>query len=239
MVESLAVAICVDKGLFKLEEPIARYWPSFAKHGKGEVTIAQLMRHESGLSKLSKSVTLAELDAYTRGDPAPLARIIEDSPPVWLNATRRIYHSMTRGWILAELIRRVDPQQRLFHEFVREEIAEVLGIDIYFLPAKKVADIAPLRKTSTPWVIGTLNPNIFLVTNLRTANYVLPYYLDGVPLVPKIDDDFRMSFAAFTAQPSHLKESMLFKHGTTDLSDPTNYNQFYNYSLGSSFGTFF
>jgi CubicO group peptidase (beta-lactamase class C family) len=162
LVESLAVAICVDKGLFKLDEPIAKYWSNFAKHGKGEVTIAQLMRHESGLSKFgNKSVTLVELDAYTRGDTEPLARLIEDSPPLWLNTTRRIYHATTRGWILAELIRRVDPQHRLFHEFVREEIAEVLGIDFYFLPANKVADIAPLHKTSTPWVLGTLKAKSF------------------------------------------------------------------------------
>jgi CubicO group peptidase (beta-lactamase class C family) len=109
LVETLAAAICVDRGLFSLDDPIAKYWPAFAKHGKEQITIAQLMRHESGLSTLGASVTVAELDAYTRGDPGPLARIIEDTKPFWPNTTRRVYHAFTRGWILAELMQRVDP----------------------------------------------------------------------------------------------------------------------------------
>src|SRR5271163_1826415 len=34
MVEVLALVICVDKGLLSLDDPIAKYWPEFAQHGK-------------------------------------------------------------------------------------------------------------------------------------------------------------------------------------------------------------
>ena len=35
---------------------------------------------------------------------------------------------MTFGWILGELVRRADPQHRSLGRFVREEIAQPLGI---------------------------------------------------------------------------------------------------------------
>jgi hypothetical protein len=237
LVETLAVAICVDKGLFSLDDPIAKYWPGFAKHGKEQITIAQLMRHECGLAVLRTSVTLLELDAYTRGDPAPIARIIEESPPLWLNTTRRIYHAVTRGWIVAELIRRVDPQQRLFHEFVREEISEVLGIDIYFLPVGKVDNIVPLQQTPVSWVMGTILIQFCFGANLCTANVILPYYLDGLPIVPQIDEDLKNMMKIAATKNSPLLASIVFIHSSIDVARPTTFNQFYNYSLGPSFGT--
>jgi len=47
--EALALASLVDKGLLDYEKKIADYWPEFANNNKGEVTVADLMRHEAGL----------------------------------------------------------------------------------------------------------------------------------------------------------------------------------------------
>ena len=36
----------VDRGLLSYSGRIAEYWPEFAQHGKGEITIADLMRSD-------------------------------------------------------------------------------------------------------------------------------------------------------------------------------------------------
>ena len=48
---SLAIASLVDRGLVSYSDKIAQHWPEFAQNGKENVTIAELMRHESGLSE--------------------------------------------------------------------------------------------------------------------------------------------------------------------------------------------
>jgi Beta-lactamase len=107
------------------------------------------------LIALAQPVTVAVLEEYTRGNAEPLARNIEQSVPDWPANTRRAYHSVSRGWVLAELVRRVDPSHRLMHDFVHEEIVQPLGIDLYLgVPETKLGNIVPLIRTPTPWMLG-------------------------------------------------------------------------------------
>ncbi|MDB5367851.1 MAG: serine hydrolase [Rhodospirillales bacterium] len=39
----------VEQGRLRLDDKVARSWPEFAAHGKGDITIEQLLRHQSGL----------------------------------------------------------------------------------------------------------------------------------------------------------------------------------------------
>ncbi len=44
-----AAMMCYDKGLFKLDDKVAKYLPEFGKNGKENVTIRNLLVHDSGL----------------------------------------------------------------------------------------------------------------------------------------------------------------------------------------------
>jgi CubicO group peptidase (beta-lactamase class C family) len=44
-----AAMICYDKKLFSLDDPVAKYIPEFARNGKENVTIINLLLHNSGL----------------------------------------------------------------------------------------------------------------------------------------------------------------------------------------------
>ena len=59
--ESLCIALLADRGLLEYDAPVARYWPAFGAHGKGGVTVAQLMRHQGGVFALNETVALADL----------------------------------------------------------------------------------------------------------------------------------------------------------------------------------
>jgi CubicO group peptidase (beta-lactamase class C family) len=57
---STAVMILFEKGLFQLDDPVAKYIPEFAQNGKENVTIRQLLTHTSGFT--------AWIPLYTQGN---------------------------------------------------------------------------------------------------------------------------------------------------------------------------
>ena len=51
-------------------------------------------------------------------------------PATFADGSRREYHALTRGFILNEIFRRVDPAGRTVGQFVREELNGKLGADV-------------------------------------------------------------------------------------------------------------
>ena len=49
-----------DKGLFKFEDKITKYWPEFGQNGKEELRICDVLRHESGLSYFTEPLSSIE-----------------------------------------------------------------------------------------------------------------------------------------------------------------------------------
>ena len=45
--------------------------------------------------------------------------------------TRREYHAITRGFVLQEVFRRVEPKQRSIGQFLGEEVFKPLGVDVF------------------------------------------------------------------------------------------------------------
>ena len=127
--ESIAVASVVGKGLIDYKAKITDYWPEFGAEGKGELTVAELMRHEAGLAAFNVSIEPTDLltDNIKQNR---IGSIIEGHPQKFRDSgSRREYHAVTRGWIVNELFRRVDPAGRTIGEFLKEEISEPLQVD--------------------------------------------------------------------------------------------------------------
>ena len=61
---------------------------------------------------------------------------------------RREYHAVTRGWIVNELFRRVDPAGRTIGEFLREDISAPLGVDAYI--GLKLQEVTRYRMSTHP-----------------------------------------------------------------------------------------
>lgn len=128
--ESIAMASLVNKGLLSYNAKITDYWPEFGAKGKGELTVADLMRHEAGLANFDTSMALDDLLTENIKQNA-VGRIIESQSQKFSagDANRREYHAITRGWIANEVFRRVDPAGRTIGEYLREDISEPLGAD--------------------------------------------------------------------------------------------------------------
>lgn len=143
-VTSLAVAMCVDRGLLRYDAPVSQYWPEFAQHGKGDATVAQLLSHQTGLFTVEGDVSLEEALDWDH----MVERLAGTKPRFPIGSTHG-YQAITFGWLAGELVRRVDG--RSIGAFVQEEIAGPLGVEFYIgLPDDEQARVARLMAHPLP-----------------------------------------------------------------------------------------
>lgn len=147
---NLCIALLVQWKLLSYDDAVSRHWGGFAAGGKGEITVAQLLSHQSGLSALDGDpLTLDELrewnaamDQYytsgVRGSDCVLRRLENQKPfrappraSTGESAPFVAYHPITVGLYVAELVQRVDPRHRTLPRLFSEEIAAPLRADVF------------------------------------------------------------------------------------------------------------
>ena len=118
-ITAIVVAQYVEKNLLNYSEKVSKYWPEFGQNDKENITLADVLRHESGLSWLDH--TFAKEDFYSENIKAnKIGEIIEKCAQKFPGKTSREYHLISRGCILNEIIRRVDPEKRTIGEIIRQ-----------------------------------------------------------------------------------------------------------------------
>ena len=66
----------------------------------------------------------------------------------------REYHLLTRGWILNEIVRRVDPQHRTIGEYLEQEISTKHDVDFHIgLNDDKIARVSDLVYWTLPYIL--------------------------------------------------------------------------------------
>jgi len=163
-VAALTFASAVSRGLLQYDAPVAQYWPEFAQHGKGAITIRQLLAHQAGLPAFSPNATLRDI-----ADPHRLAPILAVQRPAWAPGTRHGYHAITIGWYESELIRRTDPAGRTLGRYLSEEITQPLGLDLHIgLPAgfdtQRLAEVHIWRRAEALLHLRAMPPGVLAAT---------------------------------------------------------------------------
>src|SRR5246500_5351259 len=140
-----AIHLQAERGLLDYESPAAAYWPEFKANGKQDITVRQLMTHQSGLPQMPAGVTPERLQDWDW-----CVENIAALEPI-LPAGSSAYASLSYGWLLGELVRRTDPAHRGFAQFTREDILEPLGIDDFYvgMNGRQHDRVAELVTTST------------------------------------------------------------------------------------------
>ncbi len=139
-------AICllqlVEKGLLDLDEPVATYWPEFSENAKENIPVRYLFCHKSGLCGIK---TPLKTGAFT--DWNLICSELAKQSTFWEPGTAHGYHGLTYGYLIGELLRRIDG--RSIGTYFREEIADPLELDFWIgLPASefhRVSDIYPAK----------------------------------------------------------------------------------------------
>lgn len=121
---AVAALQLVEEGKLELDEPVARVWPEFAANGKAAITLRQLLCHRAGLPAIRRALAAEALYDW---DIMTAALAAEE--PWWKPGTDQGYAAMTYGWLVGELLRRVDgcgPGVSIIRR-----TAEPLGLDFH------------------------------------------------------------------------------------------------------------
>jgi hypothetical protein len=121
-VAALSIHILAERQCLAYSEKVAKYWPEFGQNGKADITVEDLLNHRAGLVALDEPLTLEDAR-----NPARISAIIEAQTPNWEPGTQSGYHAITFGWLVDQLVRRVDPKRRSLAQFIREEITQKHG----------------------------------------------------------------------------------------------------------------
>ena len=139
---AFAIAVLEDRGLVDVERPVSRYVPEFAREGKGEITVLEVLTHRSGV--IVPPLWHAS-DLWP--DWARVQEVIWNAPPRYRPGTLA-YHPYEFGWILGEVVRRVSgqPLDEFLHAILprslrslrlrREEGDETIVAHTYWLGRK-------------------------------------------------------------------------------------------------------
>ena len=162
--EAIAIASLVGRGLLSYETAICEVWPEYRGGGKEHTRIADLMRHEAGLANFDTAIHVDDL-LPENIKANRLGVIIENQNQQFRSPETgpREYHAITRGWIVNEVFRRVDPKGRTLGEYVAEEISGPLNADVVVglndAQLQRVSNITPL--SIRRHILASFRPKIF------------------------------------------------------------------------------
>jgi CubicO group peptidase (beta-lactamase class C family) len=156
-------AICANRlaeqGVLDLDAPVAKYWPEFAQEGKAEIPVRWLLSHRAGLAAIRE-----QIPAGAQYDWKFMTEALAAERPWWDPGTSHGYHALTYGYLVGEVVRRIDG--RTLGAYFRDELADPLGLDFWIgtgpeLDAR-VADMIPAPPSPpgvpNPFAAATQNP---------------------------------------------------------------------------------
>ncbi len=161
-----ATAICAhvlkSRGQLAYDDPVARFWPEFARHGKGDTTVRMFLDHSSAVAALRAPVKKDGTYDWTY-----MIERLQDEEPFWEPGTRNGYHGLTFGWTVGEIVRRVSGKS--LGAFFRDEVAGPLGLDFWIgLPEEHESRVAPMIRHVWPTDVA-LPPFLDAVVNDKTS----------------------------------------------------------------------
>ena len=143
-----ATAACAhllaSRGQLDIDAPVASYWPEFAQAGKADLPVRYLLCHKAGLPTIDAQLSLEEALAWK-----PVIEALELQAPLWQPGTAHGYHALTYGWLVGEVVRRIDG--RSLGAFFHDEFAVPLGLEFWIgLPSSQEGRVVTLLDDLIP-----------------------------------------------------------------------------------------
>ncbi len=120
-VTATLVNLLDERGLLHLNDPVSEYLPDFARHGKGEITIGQVLAHRGGVT----TVPTEALDLDLVNDWQLHRSLFYDAKPTHRPGKRQAYLAVAGGNLLGEVVREVTGKS--IDKVLAEEILDPLG----------------------------------------------------------------------------------------------------------------
>ncbi len=157
-----ATAICAhllaQRGELDLDAPVVKYWPEFGAAGKEHIPVRWLLSHQAGLPIVDGPLTFEEACAWH-----PVIRALGAQKPEWEPGTEHVYHSVTFGFLVGEVVRRITGKS--LGTFFIDEVAAPLGLSAWIgLPEEQEGRVA--RIECAPFTMEEMTAGMIEVTGL-------------------------------------------------------------------------
>jgi len=119
-----------------------------------------------------------------------MKKMIEESSVRYLG--EGLYHGSTRGWIISQIVRKVDSKHRSLGQFIRDEINKPLDVEVYVgLPQEKEPRMIEMMPDPSigqqliilaKFLLGRLPPNIQKLTSeiLNSDSFINRYAINTI-----------------------------------------------------------
>jgi CubicO group peptidase (beta-lactamase class C family) len=150
---------------------VVEYWPEFGAAGKDEIPVRWLLSHQAGLPVVDSPLTFEEACAWH-----PVIRALEAQKPEWPPGTEHAYHSVTFGFLVGELVRRITAKS--IGAFFADEVAAPIGLSAWIgLPEKEEDRVARIEYAA-PFTMEELTAGMIETTGLDRSTVVA--WMDAV-----------------------------------------------------------
>lgn len=120
---AICILLLMERGQLQLDEPVAKYWATFANNGKEKITIRHVLTHKGGFpDELGKS-------KFKTWDD--VVKLMEEVVPRYPAGEVLAYHPINYGWVLGEVIQRITGTP--VAEFMKQELFAPLKMHRSFL----------------------------------------------------------------------------------------------------------
>jgi CubicO group peptidase (beta-lactamase class C family) len=148
---ALCAQLLADRGLLDVDAPVSRYWPEYAVAGKEGTLVRHFLTHTAGVLAFPRYWEITGIDGRGFTNVELITERIAAAEPSWPPGSAAGYHAITYGYLVGELVRRIDG--RSIGQFFNDEVATPLGLDLWIgLPeefhARVVDAIAPQLGTT-------------------------------------------------------------------------------------------
>ena len=199
-ITSVCLGRLMERGLVDVNAQVRDYWPEFGSNGKEKITVKDLLCHTAGMFGFKGGIPVNNWTDWRQ-----YTRLLENQSTYCEPGKIQAYHALTFGWLVGELIRRVDG--RTVGEYFKDEIASPLNIDfmigINSEDFKRCADTIMLSQLPSLNQLSFLKfvPDVFLSTIFKNIKIALKtdYTSDAFDSSMLVDrnfvnsDDWRMA----------------------------------------------
>ncbi len=119
VITACAVWLLAERGALRFTDRVAEHLPGFEAHGKGDITIVQLLSHRGGFPN-------ADLPKEVWEDHELLRRTVCNFTLEWTPGTRLHYHSRAAHTVAAAMIEALTKTD--YRAFIRDNVVVPLGL---------------------------------------------------------------------------------------------------------------
>jgi len=180
----------IERGHVDLSALVGDYWPEYACNGKEKTRVSDFLCHRAAMHGFQGGVPQFDYRHWDQWTEA-----LAQQRPFREPGTTQGYHALTYGWLVGELIRRIDG--RSVGQYFREEIAEPFNLDFKIglesQDIQRCGDIL-VDPQPTPWALMAI---------AIAPDFVLPKSLRSLKSFLRMGD-LKVAFASKAAQPGEI-----------------------------------